>query len=160
MQHFPINCVHTAELDWKRLGYLGNSMEEQLQLETKTKFPLLRSILDSRHGDEGIDQCNMLLLLLLAALKYKIPAVAMEAAYSTAKLEQLCAGVEHIEMLPSTVQLQLTSLLLSAVVIDHDTKSTGVLSCLLLNSIMSTFQTVYREIQAEHANRYVCRCIM
>lgn len=70
------------------------------------------------------------------------------------------AGVEHIEMLPSTVLLQLTSLLLSAVVIDHDTKSTGVLSCLLLNSIMSTFQTVYREIQAERANRYVCRCIM
>ena len=66
------------------------------------------------------------------------------------------SGVEHIEKLPSSVQLQLVSLLLSAVMIDHDTKSNGVLSCLLLNSVMATFQTVHREIQTEHANRYVC----
>ena len=65
------------------------------------------------------------------------------------------SGVERIEKLPSSVQLQLTSLLLSAVMIDHDTKSNGVLSCLLLNSVMATFRTVHREIQAEHANRYV-----
>jgi len=25
----------TVELDWRRLSYLGSSMEEQLQLETK-----------------------------------------------------------------------------------------------------------------------------
>lgn len=58
-------------------------------------------------------------------------------------------------MLSSHVQLQLASLLLSAVLIDHDTKSNRVLSPLLLNSIMSTFQTVQREIQAERANRFV-----
>ena len=65
------------------------------------------------------------------------------------------SGVEHIEKLPSSVQLQLASLLLSAVVIDHDTKSNGVLSCLLLNSVMATFRNVHRELQAKHANRYV-----
>ena len=64
--------------------------------------------------------------------------------------------MKHIEKLPSTVQLQLVSLLLSAVAIDRDTKSNRVLSCVLLNSVMSTFQTVHREIQAKHANRYVC----
>jgi len=56
MQHFPIHCTHNAgivamvtddslyvcvcvcvsiELDWRRLNYLGNSIEEQLHLETK-----------------------------------------------------------------------------------------------------------------------------
>lgn len=69
--------------------------------------------------------------------------------------------MEHIETLPTIVQLQLASLLLSAVVIDHDTKSNNrVLSCLLLNSIMTTFQTVHSETLAEHANRYVCEWIM
>ena len=71
------------------------------------------------------------------------------------------AGVQHIETLPTIVQLQLASLLLSAVVIDHDTKSSDrVLSCLLLNSVMSTFQTAHSEILAECANRYVCECTM
>lgn len=56
-------------------------------------------------------------------------------------------------MLPAIVQLHLTSLLLSAVVLDCDTKHGGVFSHLLLNSILSTFQTVQREIQAERANR-------
>lgn len=64
-------------------------------------------------------------------------------------------GIEHIEKLPSSVQLELASLLLSAVVIDYDTKSNGALSFLLLNSVMATFRTVHRELQAENANRYV-----
>ena len=70
------------------------------------------------------------------------------------------SGVQHIEKLPFSVQFQLASLLLSAVVIDHDTKANGVLSCLLLNSILSTFQTVHREMQTDHTSRCVYEWIM
>ena len=31
---YILTCVN-AELDWRRLGYLGNSLEEQFELETK-----------------------------------------------------------------------------------------------------------------------------
>jgi len=63
--------------------------------------------------------------------------------------------MEHIEMLPSYVQLQVASLLLSAVVIDHDTQSDGILSSLLFNNIIFTFLSIQQEMQAECANKYV-----
>ena len=97
-------------MDKKRLSYLIHSIEDDMKLaqsyqsvshrilhtaSTPVKKPKddsrklhpspdLQSLFD--HREEEVEQCNMLLLLMLSALEYSIPPEVMRTTLETAKL--------------------------------------------------------------------------
>ena len=94
-------------MDKKRLSYLIYSIEDDMKVATlhrNASSPTLSSFSEAagsglrahpqapnlqslfEHRDKELEQCNMLLLLLLAALEYSIPSDVMLATQDTAKL--------------------------------------------------------------------------
>ena len=84
-------------MDKHRLNYLAYTLQQDMYLQTKytpscltPPRPLLlklESLL--KHREEEIEQCNMLLLLLLAYLEYSLPLDVMRATLETAKLTNI-----------------------------------------------------------------------
>lgn len=82
-------------MDRKRLSYLIYCIEEDMKLYCDNKSseqpnephqwtPNLQSLFE--HREKETEPCNMLLLLMLAALEYSIPSEVMLATLETAKL--------------------------------------------------------------------------
>lgn len=92
-------------MDKKRLSYLIYSIEDDMKLAhcarvSKTpptpishesytlrktrQIPNIQSLF--KHREKEVEQCNMLLLLVLAALEYSIPLEVLQATLETAKL--------------------------------------------------------------------------
>lgn len=94
-------------MDKKRLSYLVYSIEDDMKLAqlyhcarvAKTspisdehrytlgkarQIPNIQSLF--KHRENEVEQCNMLLLLVLAALEYSIPIDVLQATLETAKL--------------------------------------------------------------------------
>lgn len=110
MSRFPISYIHNTgnvlllqlvvkvltfvcvDMDKKRLSYLIDSTEDHMKLaldEMPSTDRTLGSVhLQSlfEHRVKEIEQCNMLLLLMLAALEYSIPSQVIQATLETAKL--------------------------------------------------------------------------
>lgn len=102
----------TTEMDKKRLSYLIHSIEDDMKLTQHYQSithstlhvpastarepsdlrkihpsPDLQSLFD--HREEEVEQCNMLLLLMLSALEYSIPPKVMRTTLETAKLTSI-----------------------------------------------------------------------
>ena len=81
-----------VDMDKMRLSYLIDSTQDDMKLaldEMQSTDHTLRSVhLQSlfKHRAKEIEQCNMLLLLMLAALEYSIPSQVIQATLETAKL--------------------------------------------------------------------------
>ena len=83
-------------MDKRRLKYLGRTLQQEMELRVKYTppsatpppvVPQLKSLLD--HSQLDVEQCNMLLLLLLASLEYNLPPEVMRATLETAKLANI-----------------------------------------------------------------------
>ena len=101
--------VHThqlVEMDKRRLCYLAYTLQQDMELQAKhaamahssaarspithtppPSLPNLESLLEQRERE--MEQCNMLLLLLLAYLEYSLPVDVMRATLETAKLTNI-----------------------------------------------------------------------
>lgn len=129
--YFPSHEIfyvfHSPDMDKKRLSYLIYTIEDDMKLaqfhndtvhgssfkpaahspsERHTvrrtyQTPNLRSLFENRERE--IEQCNMLLLLMLAGLEYSIPTKVMQATLETAKLT--CIGYIHTYNVMSKVCL-------------------------------------------------------
>ena len=85
------------EMDRRRLDYLAYTLQQEIKLELQygsgnhlkqdSPIPKLESLIAQR-GNET-EQCNMLLLLLLASLEYNLPRDVMKATLETAKLTEI-----------------------------------------------------------------------
>ena len=106
--------VHThqlVEMDKHRLCYLAYTLQQDMELQAKhtamahssparspithtplPSLPNLESLLEQRERE--MEQCNMLLLLLLACLEYSLPVDVMRATLETAKLTTI--GYIHV----------------------------------------------------------------
>lgn len=82
-------------MDKQRLAYLAYTLQAEMQLQLKNTFqqhtnafplviPDLQSLMEQRCNET--EQCNMLLLLVLAFLEYELPVDVMKATLVTAKL--------------------------------------------------------------------------
>ena len=98
--------MNYADMDKKRLTYLIYSIQDDIKLaqaaapstspgpsghpnsastlRVHRQVPNLQSLFE--HRDREIEQCNMLLLLMLAGLEYSRPSEVMLATLDTAKL--------------------------------------------------------------------------
>ncbi len=96
-------------MDKKKLAYLIHSIGDDIKLAQehlasvpsthstdiqepntfteKHQSPALQSLFD--HREEEVEQCNMLLLLMLAGLEYSIPSKVMRTTLETAKLTSI-----------------------------------------------------------------------
>ena len=77
------------EMDQRRITYLAYTVFNELQLlQRHTRncplLPNLEVLMEERK--EETEQCNMLLLLLIAGLEYNLPVSLMRATLETAKL--------------------------------------------------------------------------
>ena len=112
---YNIINLNATEMDKKRLLYLIHSIEDDMKLAQhhsattpSTSFtpsttseepnysftqrkphqcPDLQSLFD--HREHEVEQCNMLLLLMLAGLEYSIPSKVMQTTLETAKLTSI-----------------------------------------------------------------------
>ena len=76
-------------MDKRRLSYLSYSIHQELQLQQRHThhaplLPDLEALIEERARET--EQCNMLLLLLMAGLEYDLPLNLMRATLETAKL--------------------------------------------------------------------------
>ena len=87
-----------TDMDKRRLKYLAHTLQQDMELQAKYTSPPLpprppilppriESLLEQRELE--IEQCNMLLLLLLAYLEYSLPLDVMRATLETAKLTNI-----------------------------------------------------------------------
>ena len=85
-------------MDKRRLKYLAHALQQETELRVKyassptishrrTPTPQLESLME--HREREMEQCNMLLLLLLAFLEYNLPLDVMRATLETAKLTNI-----------------------------------------------------------------------
>ena len=81
-------------MDKRQLSYLAYSAHQEHKLYQQytphLRFPLLpdlETLIEGR-GRE-IEQCNMLLILLMAGLEYDLPLNLMRATLETAKLNHI-----------------------------------------------------------------------
>lgn len=86
------------EMDKRRLSYLAYTIHQELQLQwryTNHTFlpPNLEALIKEREDER--EQCNMLLLLLMAWLEYDLPISLMRATLETAKLNSIGLVVVH-----------------------------------------------------------------
>ena len=96
-----ISCysLPSIEMDKHRLKYLAYTLQKDAELWAKYKqrsttdsptpppTPRFESLLE--HREQDIEQCNMLLLLLLAFLEYNLPLDVMRSTLETAKLTSI-----------------------------------------------------------------------
>lgn len=92
--------VH-ADMDKLRLSYLAYTLQQDMELKAKhtsspahshaiqssPRLPRLESLMERRERE--VEQCNMLLLLLLAFLEYGLPVNVMKTTLETAKLTNI-----------------------------------------------------------------------
>ena len=104
--------THThTDMDKRRLCYLAYTLQQDMELQAKhttttahtsrspithtpPPLPNLESLMEQRERE--IEQCNMLLLLLLACLEYSLPVEVMRATLETAKLTNI--GYVHVHV--------------------------------------------------------------
>ena len=96
-----LTLEYTLEMDKKRLSYLIYSVEDDMRLAhlyhdntsatltsdrnfASRRSPNLRCLFELRIKE--VEQCNMLLLLMLASLEYSIPLEVLHSTLVTAKL--------------------------------------------------------------------------
>ena len=97
-------------MDKRRLCYLAYTLQQDMELQAKhtamahssaqspithsppPSLPNLESLLEQKERE--MEQCNMLLLLLLACLEYSLPINVMRATLETAKLTSI--GYIHV----------------------------------------------------------------
>lgn len=107
--HFCVTILLLSlytDMDKKRLSYLIHSIGEDMKLAQdhlaavsstahkqsnsfteEQRSPALQSLFD--HREKEVEQCNMLLLLMLAGLEYSIPSKVMQTTLETAKLTSI-----------------------------------------------------------------------
>ncbi len=105
-----------VDMDKRRLCYLAYTLQQDMELQAKhtaamaptsssrsplprtppppLPLPNLESLLEQRERE--MEQCNMLLLLLLACLDYSLPTDVMKATLETAKLTSI--GYVHVHV--------------------------------------------------------------
>ena len=85
---FPL----TTEMDKRRLSYLAYTahQEHKLHQQHTSHLPLLPDLEILIEGRAlETEQCNMLLILLMAGLEYDLPLNLMRATLETAKLNHI-----------------------------------------------------------------------
>ncbi|XP_077868115.1 uncharacterized protein LOC144357963, partial [Saccoglossus kowalevskii] len=96
MTRFPSSGAKNIETDHRRLKYLAYNLESDLILESQHRKmdprltltqTFLEDLIDVRRVER--EQCNMLLLLLVASLEFAIPTYLMKETLDAAKLGSL-----------------------------------------------------------------------
>ncbi|XP_062509404.1 uncharacterized protein LOC134185596 isoform X2 [Corticium candelabrum] len=134
MTRFPQNAVHNRDIDLRRLLYMGYSLQQEMILEAQhaqllgkdvTAPPSFEMMLETRNNGHA-EQCNMLLLLLVASVIYALPVDLLEETLEVARLMQI-GPVECSQFLSlsPTNCCKAASLLLAAVSIDKDAGKNG-----------------------------------
>ncbi|XP_071837874.1 uncharacterized protein [Apostichopus japonicus] len=141
MMRFPKAGALNVSTDRRRLQYLAYNLQEDLKIEyncRQSKFsplpiPDFESLLEARV--ENSDQCNVLLLLLVTFLDFRLPFDLLQETITCAKLDQLCeTDVRLIFALPKNYICRFVTILLSSVKIDRDDrKETGLYEKLYLS---------------------------
>ncbi|KAJ8039853.1 Protein tilB-like [Holothuria leucospilota] len=127
MMRFPTKGALNIATDKRRLQYLAYNLQEDLKVDyqfRQSKFsplpmPDFESVLESRL--EHFDQCNILLLLLVAFLDFSLPFDLLQETVTCAQLDSLCErDVRLLFALPKAYICRLSAILLSAIKIDRD----------------------------------------
>lgn len=129
MKRFPLHEQMSKELDQRRLHYLAYNLKEDVCLQStyvdgsksNVSEDLFVEVVVQRDQDK--EKSNMLLLLLVAFLEFRIPEDVVRQTLDIAKLNKI-GSFETRDMffLSKVNQCRVASLLLAGVKIDRDAK--------------------------------------
>ncbi|KAK2178310.1 hypothetical protein NP493_548g01020 [Ridgeia piscesae] len=137
MLSFPEGGVRNSDMDYRRLGYLGYNLQEDLLIEgleseriakvMAHNERILEELLAARQHDRY--RCGRVLLLLVGSLEFAIPTQLMAEALGETGLGNFGnLPVMQLFMLPKEARCTITCLLLNAVKVDRDAGKQGGLS--------------------------------
>jgi hypothetical protein len=159
MGKFPMKYTQNIDLDKKRIVYLASILESDLKLENDYRkkkgqysfvVPPLQKLMEQRIID--IEQCNMLLLLLVTSLEFQLPNELMVATLDTAKISHIGDLVcRELFSLPSHVILKIASLLLSGATIDREEHKEGGLYPRLYKGLQFIIFSLHKTISVSRS---------
>ncbi|KAK3782508.1 hypothetical protein RRG08_061738 [Elysia crispata] len=125
---FPMSETHTKHTDERRLRYLCNMVQGDIICwfhESHKKRvkgltdTFLEELLEQRKRD--VERCNMVLLLLVISLEFKLPTVLMKAVLGTVGLDLIgTVGTMPLFLLPRSHRTKVICILLNAAKVDRD----------------------------------------
>ncbi|XP_072023984.1 uncharacterized protein [Amphiura filiformis] len=158
MRRFPTHGSLNVDTDRRRVQYLAENLQRELQLESKHRKSdkelnysddLLQGLLKVRPEDR--DRCNVLLILLVASLEFALPTFLVQETLAAATISTIgnCDTIE-LFLMPRDHRCQVTSLLLSAVKVDRDSKEDGGLYDKLYLCLYYTVTELIKKWHLEH----------
>ncbi|GFO18901.1 protein phosphatase 1 regulatory subunit 7 [Plakobranchus ocellatus] len=125
---FPMSETHTKHTDERRLRYLCNMVQGDIErwFEESHKKKVkgltntfLEELLEQRKRD--VERCNMVLLLLVISLEFQLPTTLMKAVLGTVGLDLVgTLSTMPLFLLPRIHRTKVICVLLNAAKVDRD----------------------------------------
>ncbi|CAF0915842.1 unnamed protein product [Brachionus calyciflorus] len=164
MSKFAVNEVHNIETDSRRLDFIADWFEEIIKADcvyASKKFNIqlknqivmknfLRNLIEFRRTHT--EMCNMILVLLVASLQFRIPNEFLSETLNYTNLNKINeTNEETIKLfeLPRISRIYVSNLLLSAIKIDRDQGlETGFYENLFV-ALRNILNEIFREVNSK-----------
>ncbi|CAF4275136.1 unnamed protein product, partial [Adineta steineri] len=161
---FPMNCFVNPELDRKRIKHLASTIQDLSLTEMKYQPEKrhLEFLTENRHNlyrmidlrEAHIEEFNMLLILLVTDLLFKIPDELLDNVMDVTHIKSIGnLNIAHVFSSDDQLKLMIASLVHASARIDRDENHPSAFYDKLFNSLSIVLTNQMRQFSSSNTNQ-------